>query len=154
MKMIFKTPSSFLIILFLIFSHNFAMAKVYKCKGADGGIEYRQKACPVDAEENKMDHLNYKTPEAAPNDNPVAKSKALQERQNDDVCVSDACFERDRREYLAQNPDRCIERKKVLAGYEARYKAEMASGKMRGERKKQADTMMEYQRDRLKDYCL
>ncbi len=154
MKTFFKTPLSFLIILFLTFSHNLAMAKVYKCKGADGKIEYRQKVCPVDAEENKMDHLNYKTPEAAPNDNPVAKSKVLQEKQGDDNCFSDACFEQDRRDYLAEHPERCLERKKIMAGYEARYKTDMAAGKLKGERKKQADTMMEYQRERLKDYCL
>ena len=97
MKTILKTPHSFLIILFLILSHNLALAKVYKCKGADGNIEYRQTACPVDTEENKMDHLNYKTPEAAPNDNPVAKLKAVQEKQ-DKVDVSDAALARANKE--------------------------------------------------------
>jgi len=154
MKTIFKTPSSFLIILILIFSHNLAMAKVYKCKGADGKIEYRQTICPVDTEENKMDHLNYKTPEAAPNDNPVTKLKSIQNRQDNVDCVSGACVEQARRGYIAQHPEKCHDRKKIMATYEAKYKSDMAAGKLTGEWKKRADDMMEYQRERLKDYCL
>lgn len=87
MKATLKTPLTLFVAILLVFTHNLVLAKVYKCKGADGKIEYRQTACPVDAEQNKMDRLNYKAPQAAPGDNPIRKAQALdrsekQSRQN------------------------------------------------------------------------
>ncbi len=149
-----KAPLSFLIVFFLVFSHQLVFAKVYKCKGVDGKIEYRQSACPVNSEENTMDHLNYKKPKGASNNNPVEKLIMSREKRDDDVCITDACVEKFNREYKAEHPERCTDRRKILARYEAKYRTDMAAGKLTGERKKQADTMMEYQRERLKDYCL
>lgn len=77
MAEIYRAVLSILTFVLACLTHNLAMAKVYKCEGADGKIEYRQTVCPEDTEQNKMDRLNYKAPKAAPNDNPVSKANKL-----------------------------------------------------------------------------
>lgn len=126
------------------------MAKVYKCKAADGKIEYRQTRCPNDSEQNKMERLNYKAPKSAPGDNPVRKAQALDDKnqQKKQAAI-----------HSARERDKDVERCKKYKDRLARYKRDgimgvnLKTGKLALMKGEGAATAMKNAKDNVAIFC-